>query len=176
MFAYCGNEPILRFDDTGRRFETIEIEKLVAGVVPVVAGFSIANLLEKTWKNTRQALANVVANTKADVKRLSRALVDSTKKRWDDSQPCVHHVVPQECSCVSAQKARELIPGEVQSVRNLVIIDYGTHKSLHDNTHWYCDAVYKTLSTMGTDRGLAIIKLSICLDANANGGYYLGWF
>ena len=59
---------------------------------------------------------------------------------------------------------------------SIAIIDYGTHKVLHDNTHWYCDSVYSVLSTEGVDRGLKMLKVAICLYADSSGGYFIGWF
>lgn len=174
MFAYCDNRPIDFSDCTGYAKKARQIDMATLGGIAALE-LLMFETLQNAWENTSQSVSRFVANTKADLKRLSRTLVDSEKKRWENSQPCIHHVVPQSCSCESAKKARDLIDGNVQSVNNQVIINYETHSSIHANGHAYCAAVYSTLSTSGVRKGMRILKVCILFDAAARGGYFYGW-
>lgn len=124
--------------------------------------FALINMARNTWENTAQSASRFVANTTEELKRLSKTLVDAAKKRWDDSQPCIHHVVPQGCSCESA-------------VNNQVIINYETHRAIHAHGHTYCDSVYSTFKTSGIRKGMRILKVSILLEVAAKGRYFYGW-
>ena len=172
-FVYCGNLPTMRSDPIGTEYVVNESD-----IVAVICAVGVFSLVPEygLWKKTQESLSRFVANTKADVKRFSRTLVNMAKERWDDSQPCVHHVVPQGCSCESASEARGYLDSYVQHPYNLVIIDYKTHRSIHSNGHEYCDLVNNTIKAHGVDRGMAIIKVSILIDTTVNGGYFYGWF
>ena len=174
MFAYCGNQPINSSDHTGCAPKINEADLIAIGGV-VAFEFAVADMFRNAWENTSQSISRSVANTMADLKSLSRSLVDSAKKRWEDSQPCIHHVVPQGCTCESANKARTLIDGDVQSINNQVIINYETHRSIHANGHAYCATVYNTLTQSGVRKGMKILKIAILLDSAAKGGYFYGW-
>ena len=174
MFAYCSNQPINFSDPTGYEQEARKVDMAALGGA-VTFELLLLGGSQNIWEDISQSLSRFVANTKADLKRLSRTLVDSGKKRWEDSQPCIHHVVPQGCTCESANKARDLIEGKEQSVNNQVIINYETHRSIHANGHAYCATVYNTLNTNGVRKGMKILKMAILLDATAKGGYFYGW-
>ena len=168
MFGFCHNNPVIYVDDEGEspRIYDADLRAVVAGVALMGAAFV---------KEAKQPNTKWVDNAISAVKRASKKLVDSTKKRWDDSQPCVHHVVPQSCSCSHATNARKKM-ADVQSVTNLVIINYKTHKAIHSSGHLYCSSVDSTLEALGTERGMVVVKITILLEAASNGGYFYGWF
>ena len=174
LFAYCGNQPGKYIDTSGYGPKINKADLIAQGGVAALE-FALINMTINASKNAAQSISRFVANTKEDLKRLSKTLVDAAKKRWDDSQPCIHHVVPQGCSCESAKKARSLINGKVESVNNQVIINYETHRAIHANEHAYCDSVYEVLSACGEDKGMRILKMGILWDATARGGYFYGW-
>ena len=126
-------------------------------------------------ENIAQAVSSWFAQTKESIKMLSLSLVDAAKKRWDDVQPCIHHVVPQGCSCEAASRSRDIIgKNNIQSPENKVIINYGTHRMIHSNGHWYCNLVNNTLKTFGSEMGMALMKVYIAIISEINGGYFYG--
>ena len=177
MYAYCGNNPVNYTDTTGYA-PKINDADLIAQVGGTLLGLSLLpppNTSENWMTSTTQVISDWYAQTKEDIKQLSQSLVDAAKKRWDDFQPCIHHVVPQGCTCEAATLARNVIgKNNVQSPENLVVIDYGTHRSIHSNGHMYCNLVNNALQTYGKEFGMALTKVYIALESAINGGYFYG--
>ena len=178
MFAYCGNDPVNKYDPSGHMMVQ---QKVLGGYGGYVGGgVGAADLLMPLVVVTA-ALGALYETTKEDLKHLSKALVDTAKARYENSQPAIHHVVPQGCSCESAQKSRNILKENLISVQNpinLVIINYETHKQLHSSQHTYCKKVETVLIAFSEDNnvrgGLALLKLEIAFLALSKGSYFFG--
>jgi RHS repeat-associated protein len=185
MYAYCNNNPICHIDPTGH----IPLCQLSnecflgggggAGYVGGSSGIGTGGLVVPVAIGTIAVLGGIYEATKEEFKRLSKALVDTAKARYENSQPAIHHVVPQGCPCESAENARRILSENsisVQDPLNLVIINYETHKQIHSSKHGYCNNVYIILSSNKVDvrRGLAIIKTGIAIIALSNGSCCIG--
>ena len=175
MFAYCQDQPIMLVDRNGAEPRINKADLVAVGGAAIFGTGLYADLFGSKLEELSQATSNWFAKTKADVQRLSKSLVDSTKKRWENSQPCIHHVVPQGCQCVFAIATRGKID-DVQAIENLVIIDYNTHRTIHSTGHTYCEMVNEVLDAYGSNNGLVYLKLMIFNGATLMGGYCYGWF
>ena len=179
MFAYCGNNPVNKYDPSGHMMVQ---QKILGGYGGYAGGgVGVGDLLAPLVVGTVAALGALYETTKEEIKRTSKALVDTAKARYENSQPAIHHVVPQGCPCDAAQNSRNILQENSISVQdpiNLVIINYETHKQLHSSKHGYCKKVETVLIAFAENNnvrgGLALIKLEIAFLALSKGSYFFG--
>ena len=126
MHAYCGNNPISYTDTTGYAPKINDIDLIAQGGGALLGLFLLPppKISGNWWASTTQVISDWYAQTKEDVKKLSQSLVDAAKKRWDDLQPCIHHVVPQGCTCEAANFARNIIQPPPSTPDRRILSEY----------------------------------------------------
>ncbi|MBR2421625.1 MAG: AHH domain-containing protein [Oscillospiraceae bacterium] len=167
MFCYCGNSPVSNADRDGREREYLRTingyygggysATSVAAIVTVIVAPLVAE--------AKTAVSNITQAIRKHAKKLS----DTSKSIYDDSQPRIHHIVPQGDFTNRSKPTQEAVAGmheilksvemDVNHPLNLAVISQGYHKSLH--TDAYLQNLYMQLQPhKGSKKGVCAVLIS----------------
>lgn len=167
MFCYCGNAPVDNSDSNGRErdyrrpifgyygggYNPNTVAAIVTAIVaPLVAGAK-----------------KVVSNITQSIRKHAKKLRDTSKSIYDDSQPRIHHIVPQGNFSNRSLATRTAVDGmheilesvemDVNHPLNLAVVSQGYHKSLH--TDAYLQNLYMQLQPYkGNKKGVCAVLIS----------------
>ena len=167
MFCYCGNSPVGNVDSDGREREYVRIVGGYGGggygvnAVAAIVTAIVAPLVTGAKK--------VVSNTTQAIRKHAKKLRDTSKSIYDDSQPRIHHIVPQGNFSNRSPATRTAVDGmheilesvemDVNHPLNLAVVSQGYHKSLH--TDAYLQNLYMQLQPYkGNKKGVCAVLIS----------------
>ena len=142
MFAYCGNNPIVRVDPTGYIYRINESDLGGAYGGGDIATALFVGTLFTAGQNAIQQTINYYVK---DITEFCKTAADYLWTQFDNRQPRIHHVIPkgdfsqygketqQQLKAMHKQLADAGIG--INDPQNLVIISHGSHKSMHTKTY-----------------------------------------
>ena len=135
MFAYCGNQPVNRFDNTGSMWLDAAGGG-GAGLLIIITAAAATTATAPALPGIVSGIKTTVSNAYQNVKTVLQETVVSA--RFADDSPRRHHIVAQ--NDYRAKEAREILAeagiNAKTDERNLVTLPQLFHKGMHTNKYY----------------------------------------